>query len=254
MIRVKGKEIGSGKPCVCVPVLEKEKQEIIKEIVALTKTGADVIEWRVDAFSKYLDFNEIRSVLAEAAPYLKEKIFLYTFRTKLQGGFGEVTAEQLNDIHNIAAESGVVDFLDVEFFAEEFPIVKIVRLQEKGVRVIASHHDFEETPKRDVMKMLLERMCAGNADIVKLAVMPQKEEDVLDLLSVTNEFYKENPDTPIISMSMGKMGMISRICGETFGSCVTFAANKETSAPGQMKMDKVIEVIDFLHQSMAEAF
>ena len=131
-------------------------------------------------------------------------------------------------------------------------MIKILRLQEKGVKIVASHHDFEETPERDVMKMLLERMCAGNADIVKIAVMPQNEEDVLRLLSVTNEFYKENPDTPIISMSMGKLGMMSRLCGETFGSCVTFAANKETSAPGQMSMGKVIEIIDFLHENIAK--
>jgi len=252
MLTVKGKKIGSGKPCVCVPVMGREKEAIVEEIIALTKSPVDIIEWRVDAFHEYLNFNEVREILRVVAPYLSEKIFLYTFRTKLQGGLGDVTSEQLDDIHDIAAESGVVDLLDLEFFAEEFPVIKILRLQEKGIKIVASHHDFEETPKHDVMKMLLERMCAGNADIVKIAVMPQNEEDVLRLLSVTNEFYKENPDTPIISMSMGKYGMISRLCGETFGSCVTFAANKESSAPGQMSMGKVIEIIDFLHENIAK--
>lgn len=252
MITVKGKVIGGGRPCVCVPVMEHEKQNIIDEVIALTKSPADIIEWRVDAFSEFLNFNAVREILQAVAPHLTEKVFLYTFRTKLQGGFGDVTSEQLDDIHDIAAESGVVDLLDLEFFAEEFPVIKIIRLQEKGVKIVASHHDFEETPERDVMKMLLERMCAGNADIVKIAVMPKEEEDVLRLLSVTNEFYRENPDTPIISMSMGKLGMMSRLCGETFGSCVTFAANKETSAPGQMSMGKVIEIIDFLHENIAE--
>ncbi|MBR5126987.1 MAG: type I 3-dehydroquinate dehydratase [Roseburia sp.] len=249
---IKGKKIGEGRPCVCVPVMGREKNEIIEEILELVKSPVDIIEWRVDAFSKYLDFNEVREILHTIAPHLTEKIFLYTFRTKLQGGFGDVTSEQLDDIHDIAAESGVVDLLDLEFFAEEYPVIKILRLQEKGIKIVASHHDFEETPERDVMKMLLENMCTGNADIVKIAVMPQSEEDVLRLLAVTSEFYKENPDTPIISMSMGKYGMISRLCGETFGSCVTFAANKESSAPGQMSMGKVIEIIDFLHENITE--
>lgn len=252
MVIVKGKEIGGGRPCVCVPVMDHEKQGIIDEIIALSKSAVDIIEWRVDAFSDFLNFNEVRDILQTVAPHLTEKVFLYTFRTVRQGGLGEVTAEELDDIHDIAAESGVVDLLDLEYFAEEFPMIKILSLQEKGVKIVASHHDFEETPERDVMKMLLENMCAGNADIVKIAVMPQCEEDVLNLLSVTNEFYKENPDTPIISMSMGKLGMISRLCGETFGSCVTFAANKETSAPGQMSMAKVIEIVDFLHKNIAD--
>jgi len=252
MITIKGKIIGSGRPCVCVPVMGREKEDIIQEIIELTKSPVDIIEWRVDAFSKYLDFNEVRDILHTVEPHLSQKVFLYTFRTKLQGGFGEVTGEQLDDIHDVAAESGVVDLLDLEFFAEEYPVIKILRLQEKGVKIVASHHDFEETPERDVMKMLLERMCAGNADIVKIAVMPKKEKDVLNLLDVTSKFSKENPDTPIISMSMGKLGMISRLCGETFGSCVTFAANKEASAPGQLNMEKVIEITDFLHKNITE--
>lgn len=252
MLVIKGKTIGAGKPCVCVPVLGREKKEIIEEILELAKKPVDIIEWRVDVFLECLNFNEVRDILQTIAPHISEKIFLYTFRTKLQGGYGDVTAEQLEDIHNIAAESGVVDLLDLEFFAEEFPIIKIMKLQEKGVKIVASHHDFEETPERELMKMLLERMCAGNADIVKIAVMPKDTEDVLRLLSVTSEFYKENPDTPIISMSMGKLGVISRLSGETFGSCVTFAANKESSAPGQMKMEKVMEIIDFLHENIEE--
>ena len=105
------------------------------------------------------------------------------------------------------------------FFEEEHPARKKIRkLHKQGLKVIASHHDFYETPDREVMKMLLEQMCAGGADIVKLAVMPQNMEDVLKLLSVTYEFKEENPDTPVITMSMGKMGMISRLCGESFGA------------------------------------
>ena len=246
---IKGKEIGKGRPCVCVSVMGKTKQEIIDEIVALKKSAIDIIEWRVDAFTEYKNYNAIREVLQDVGPLLKDKIFLYTFRTKGQGGMGDVTGEELEDIHELAAESDCVDLLDLEYFEEEYPMIKIRKLQESGVKIVASHHDFFETPDRNVMKMLLENMCAGNADIVKIAVMPQSEEDVLRLLSVTSEFYKENPDTPIISMSMGKLGMISRLCGETFGSCVTFAANKESSAPGQMNMEKVIDIIDFLHEN-----
>lgn len=247
---IKGKEIGKGKPCVCVPVMGKTKDTIVDEIFALTKSRTDIIEWRVDAFCDYKNYNAIREVLQEVAPHLQEKIFLYTFRTKIQGGMGEVTAEELEDIHQLAAEAGCVDLLDLEYFEEEYPIIKIRQLQEKGVKIVASHHDFAETPEREVMKMLLENMCAGNADIVKIAVMPQSAEDVLRLLSVTNEFYRENPDTPIISMSMGKLGMISRLSGETFGSCVTFAANKESSAPGQLNMDRVIDIVEYLHQNI----
>ena len=66
--------------------------------------------------------------------------------------------------------------------------------------------------------------------------------------SVTNEFKEENPDTPVITMSMGKMGMISRLCGESFGAAVTFAAHKKASAPGQMEMHEVADILEKMHK------
>ncbi len=247
---IKGKEIGTGKPLICVPVVEKESDKIIEEIRVLSESLADMIEWRVDAFESFRDANAVRKVFEKTAPYLKDKIFLYTFRSAKQGGMASATMEELQDIHDLAVESGCVDLLDLEFFEEEKPVRKISELQEKGMKVVASHHDFEETPDRSVMKMLLEKMCAGNADIIKLAVMPTSKEDVLSLLSVTSEFQKENPDTPVITMSMGALGVMSRLSGESFGSCVTFAAHEKVSAPGQMKMEDVAEILEMIHKSV----
>lgn len=56
---------------------------------------------------------------------------------------------------------------------------------------MASHHDLEGTPQIDVMRMLLDHMCEGGADIVKLVVTPKTTEDVLRLLAVTSEFHSE---------------------------------------------------------------
>lgn len=247
---IKERKIGTGKPLICVPVMEKASEKIIEEIQMLSKSCADMIEWRVDAFEEFRDANAVRQILAEIAPYLRDKIFLYTFRSANQGGNASATMEELYDLHDLAAESGCVDLLDLEFFEEEKPVRKIHELHEKGMKVVASHHDFEETPSKEVMKTLLEKMCSGDADIVKLAVMPNSKEDVLSLLSVTSEFQKENPDTPVITMSMGSEGVISRLSGESFGSCVTFAAHEKASAPGQMNMNEVAEILEMIHKSM----
>ena len=248
---IKGRIVGGGRPLVCVPVMEKEKEKIIEEIAYLSESRVDMIEWRVDAFRNFSDYNAVREILKTAAPLVKEKIFLYTFRTQKQGGEADVSAEMLGDLHDLAAESGCVDLVDLEFFAENHSIRKIRKLKEQGVKIIASHHDFEETPAPEVMQMLLEKMCAGGADIVKLAVMPKSEQDVLALLDVTSRFWKENPDTPVITMSMGKLGSISRLCGETFGSCVTFGAHKVSSAPGQLEMNRLADILDIIHESNA---
>lgn len=248
---IKGVRIGAGRPLVCVPVMEADADEIERQVTALCESRADVIEWRVDAFDAYRDCNVVRQVLQRLKPLVKgrEKLFLYTFRSKLQGGMGETEGGLLKDLQDLAAESGCVDILDLEFFEEKSPLFAIRRLQDAGVRVITSHHDFEETPEPGVMKMLLERMCAGGADIVKLAVTPKNHQDVLNLLAVTAAFHEENPGTPVVTMSMGKLGSISRLCGEAFGSCMSFGAYRKASAPGQYEMEDLVAILDRIHES-----
>lgn len=251
-IIIKDHTIGNGRPLICVPVMERTKEGIIDEITCLANSCADMIEWRIDAFSDFTDYNAVRDVFEAAQPVLSDKLFLYTFRTKKQGGMAQVSDEVLNDLHDLAVESGCVDLIDLEYFESEHPIRKIRELQKAGVKVVASHHDFEVTPEPDVMNMLLERMYEGGADIVKLAVMPNSRRDVLKLLDATDMFLEKHPDTPIITMSMGSLGSISRLCGEHFGSCVTFGAHKTASAPGQFEMNHLKEILDAIHGSSNE--
>ena len=249
---IKGKTLGEGKTLVCVPVMESSIEAVVEEIKYLAKSDVDMIEWRVDAFGHFRDCNAVRAVFEQTAPFLSDKIFLYTFRSRQQGGLAEITPETLSDLQELAVESKCVDLVDMEFFAEKNPLRTLHKLHAMGMKVVASHHDFEETPTPQVMRMLLDRMCAGGADIVKLAVMPGNPQDVLNLLAVTEAFKEENPDTPAITMSMGKMGCISRLCGENFGSCVTFGAHKMASAPGQFEMNKLQDILTTIHESNQE--
>ena len=159
-------------------------------------------------------------------------------------------ADEIYDIHQLAAESNVVDFVDLEFFEAKKAAKEIKDLQGHGVHVIASHHDFAQTPERGVMRMLLEQIYESGADIVKLAVMPQNTKDVLHLLSETNAFHENHPNRALITMSMGAKGAISRVAGEFFGSCVTFGAGEQASAPGQLPMNDLENVLDILHESI----
>ena len=85
-LEIKHRVIGGGEPLICVPVVEQDAQSVIREITYLSQSTADMIEWRVDAFRDFTDYNAIRSVFEAVAPLLGEKLFLYTFRTAHQGG------------------------------------------------------------------------------------------------------------------------------------------------------------------------
>ena len=91
-----------------------------------------------------------------------------------------------------------------------------------------SNHDFFKTPSKEE---IISRLCAmqeKGADIPKIAVMPQSKKDVLTLLSATNEMVEEHANRPIITMSMAATGVISRLAGEVFGSCLTFGAAQKS--------------------------
>ena len=47
-----------------------------------------------------------------------------------------------------------------------------------------------------------------------------------------------------------RQGVISRLCGEVFGSSMTFGAAKKASAPGQMGVNDLSTVLDLLHKAM----
>ena len=234
LLCIKGKIIGKGKPLVCVPVMESSKEEILRETRRLEEAHTERIEWRVDAFENVESPNAIREILNEMKHIIKESILVYTFRSKNQGGCKALSAADIYDIHQVAAESDVVDFIDVEYFEAKNPQKEIAMLREMGAYVIASHHDFEQTPDPEVIRMLLEQI----------------RESVLHLLEETNRFHENYPDHPLITMSMGAKGGISRVAGEFFGSCVTFGAGGQASAPGQLPVKQLEEILHILHQSV----
>ena len=78
------------------------------------------------------------------------------------------------------------------------------------------------------------------ADICKIAVMPQTTADVITLLDATQEMYHKHADRPLITMSMGSLGVVSRVSGATFGSSATFgAAKKRPQLHGQVSVDEL---------------
>ena len=250
VFEIKGVAFGAGRPVICIPVMEADRETIIKKITDLAARGAQMIEWRADAFSEVEDADAVKTVLEAVKPYLEKTVFLYTFRTKKQGGTRALEEKKIIYMNETAAKSGAVDMVDLEFFEAVKPLKGIRRLQGMGVRVIASHHDFDHTPDSRILRMLMDQMKEGGADIAKIAVMPQSADDVLRLLKLTVDTRKKYPDLPLVTMSMGSAGVISRICGETFGSCITFGADGAGSAPGQLQADDLAQILDTLHASI----
>ncbi|PLN41405.1 type I 3-dehydroquinate dehydratase, partial [Klebsiella pneumoniae] len=143
--------------------------------------------------------------------------------------------------------SGLVDVIDIELFNDEAQIRSLVDdAHAAGVKVIMSNHDFHKTPAQEDIIYRLRRMQDLGADLPKIAVMPQSPQDVLTLLAATLTMKEKYATRPLITMSMGKSGGVSRVTGRLFGSAMTFGTVGQASAPGQIAIAKLREVMDIL--------
>ena len=176
---------------------------------------------------------------------------LFTFRTKKEGGEKEITMEQYTALNLAVAASGDADLIDVEIFSGDGVVkANIDGIHKAGALVVGSNHDFFATPEKDAIVSRLRKMQEMGADIPKIAVMPKSTADVLTLLAATAEMHETYADRPIITMSMSAKGVISRLSCEAFGSAMTFGAVGQVSAPGQIPVEQLRQVLDILHGAL----
>src|SRR5699024_4483861 len=69
--------------------------------------------------------------------------------------------------------------------------------------------------------------------------------DVVTLIAATERRHRD-AGIPLVTMSMGSLGAITRIGGGVFGSAATFATVGPASAPGQLPAAGVRAALDLL--------
>ncbi|MGM0239615.1 type I 3-dehydroquinate dehydratase [Enterococcus sp. AZ103] len=235
--------IGAGKPKVIVPIVGKTREEILSEAKIAKDSQCDIVEWRIDHFSEILDFEAAADFCQEVKAAVDLPL-LVTFRTLKEGGVRPMADDDYFEMYHAFIKAGHFDLMDVELFmpAESVNIL-VETLHKNNKYVVMCNHDFDQTPAKIEIINRLKMMQEKNADICKIAVMPKSIADVITLLDATQEMYTEYADRPLITMSMGKLGVVSRVSGETFGSAATFGAAKEASAPGQLAVKELKEIL-----------
>lgn len=230
------------KPKVCVPLVSKNKKQLLEDLETLNNHTFDVIEWRLDHYDE--DILEGAKIIHDM---YKDSALLVTFRTIYEGG--NRIHEDYQHVYDDLIKSGYIDLVDVEFSRGHDVFEYIRKLAHAHqIRVVASYHDFEKTPGAKFIMSQFETMKALKADVFKIALMPKTIEDVCTLLTCTyhaSEKYEE----PIITMSMSSLGAVSRFTGEIFGSAMTFGSVQKSSAPGQIEVDKLQTILESIHEA-----
>ncbi|HEW6547208.1 type I 3-dehydroquinate dehydratase [Streptococcus pneumoniae] len=212
----------------------------LEEAQALDATrylDADIIEWRADYLPK--------EAILQVAPAIFEKFagreLVFTLRTRSEGGEIDLSSEEYIHLIKEVAQFYQPDYIDFEYYSYKDVFEEMLDFP----NLVLSYHNFQETPEN--MMEILSELTILNPKLVKVAVMAHTEQDVLDLMNYTRGFKTLNPEQEYVTISMGKVGKVSRITADVTGSSWSFASLDEVSAPGQISlasMKKIREILD----------
>lgn len=247
-IKVRTGVMGGERPMVCIPLVGRDKDTILSEARSVPSIAPDIIELRIDAWDFIEDVKKSVDMTAEVRSIVGETPIIMTCRGSWEGGIKHVSDEAKFAIYRESVAKGLVDFVDVELSYGNARIADFKKcLEGTETYLIISSHNFMRTPPEDELIEIFRAEAGAGADVLKLAVMPKREEDVLSIMSATLKIRRELPELPIISMSMSPMGALTRIVGGMFGSDLTFAVGSQASAPGQIPVAELKKCFSAVH-------
>ncbi|MFS9037369.1 type I 3-dehydroquinate dehydratase [Streptococcus timonensis] len=213
----------------------------IEEVQAIDVTryeDADIIEWRADFLAK--------EAILQVAPAIFEKFagreLLFTLRTRSEGGEIDLSSEEYVQIIKDVTQLYQPDYVDFEYYTHKDVFDQMLDFP----NLVLSYHNFQETP--DNMMEILSELTSLTPKVVKVSVMAHTEQDVLDLMNYTRGFKTLNPEQDYVTISMGKIGKVSRITSDVTGSSWSFASLDEASAPGQISLSSMKKIREILNE------
>lgn len=247
-VTVRGKVIGGPDLLVCLPLLAGDTADLLAQADELMALDPDLLEWRADGYNGVRELASCLSTLQALREKIGDVPLIFTCRSEKEGGLKIMAPELRLNLITGAIASGHIDIVDFELCNEPQEVKAIVdAAASHGVKVILSFHDFAKTPEAAFIRGKLVEAENAGADIAKVAVMPEGEGDVLALLAATLTARTEALKIPIVTMAMGPVGGVTRLAGGLFGSDITFAAGKVSTAPGQIPADRLRQAMAVLY-------
>lgn len=227
-----------------VPITAKTKEQALAQAQVIANTAdADLAEFRIDLLSFASDTKQVIALGHQLKKILGHKPMIATIRTKNEGGQLEISDADYGKTYQAYLKNPFMDWLDVEMFRDQKVVSEIVqKAHQKKVLVVMSNHDFQKTPSQDEIEKRLLKQDQMGADILKIAVMPKSKQDVFTLMNATLKVSQQTTK-PLLTMSMGQLGTISRVATANMGGSYSFGMIGQASAPGQIDVTKLKQIL-----------
>lgn len=240
-----------GERCaICVPIVGPTVEDILSQVQEAVQAKVDLIELRPDMWMKCSNISEdeyiptIVTFVEEVQSKVADMPVLFTWRTLGEGGETPLCSDNYIKLLQTIVDQDLVQAIDVEVFAYTEEMGSIMKqAHQQGIQTVMSYHNFQSTPDIETLHVYAERMVSVGAQVIKFALMPTTNDDVLSVLQFTKELTEQYPQLPRITMSMGQLGQMTRTCGHVFGNCLTFGILGQASAPGQVEVAVLKELV-----------
>ncbi|MFZ4479392.1 MAG: type I 3-dehydroquinate dehydratase [Rhodoferax sp.] len=252
-IELHGRPVAGGKfPIICTPLVGRTRDNLLAELQVVLAKSPDILEWRVDFFDGIGDSAAVIALAASIRQAAGEVPLLFTRRSVREGGEKIALSEdEVVALYAAVCESRQIDVIDFEMSNDPTHISQVrAACKANDIKLILSFHNFSFTPALEALNQRFLQADRLGADIAKVSVMPRNLEDVLTLLGATLS-ASQKLRIPLISMSMGPYGSLTRLFGWAFGSALTFAVGASSSAPGQVPIEDLNTVLGILQKSLA---
>lgn len=185
------------------------------------KTGAvDVLELRVDAFSREPE------VLLRAIPRLPAPLLL-TVRHPREGGAGELRTGERREL--MRQFLPLVQWFDLEVRSLEMFRAEIAYAKPMGVQLVVSDHYFKSMPRDEVLEERAAVARRAGADVFKLAAQVGRAKELERLFA----FLNRGRAGARAVMGMGEYGQVSRLLLGRCGSVLNYGYLDTPQVPGQ---------------------
>jgi 3-dehydroquinate dehydratase I len=249
-VDARGRKLGGETPLLCTPLVGRTRERVLAEAASVLRQKPDIVEWRVDFFEAIGDTDAVIETARALRGVVGKRPIIFTRRSETEGGERiAIGDEEVVELYSAVAATRLVDFIDFEMGNDPEHLRRVRECtRQHAIRLILSYHNVSYTPGLDyLVDRFLEAERLG-ADVAMVQVMPRDRADVLRLLAATAE-ADDKARIPLISMSVGPLGSVTRMVGGLFGSWLSFGVGESASAPGQIPIGDLVTVFDIIRRS-----
>lgn len=230
------------RPIICLTSEMKRIEDDILKIEEYRSSGAGMIELRLDLRKDPLDRIENLAEISKSGIRT-----LITIRPSWEGGSFQGSEKERFNLLMEAMRHGP-DMVDVESgTTKEFRDRIIEEAALRGIDVIVSHHGYDLTPEPDEIVRDVGRCWYHGGSIAKAVYACDTVDDLLRVLEAGDRL--KGFDGRYCLMGMGKMGAITRIISNSYGSHMVYACLKEPVVEGQVSIEVLLRCWDMMEGS-----